>query len=459
MNRPTAFSQRGAVTLVGAIFLIVSVATFLAALQRGGSSGITDSVLRSDGVQALFIAESGLEVAAWRYSSGQTCAVLAGQSGNIGTGRYTVVSSTVTGSLCQVRVVGQVVSPGSTDPATRLIEGLLSGSGTQTGSAGAWTVGKKDRDELLVEFDGTSWSRAASYNDIPDKNLRGVSCVSANDCWAVGDDRQGELIIHWDGSKWSRSGPVSSIPDERLNSIFCLSATDCWAVGDDKNGELIIHWNGSSWNQAGPYNSIPNEVLNSVHCTSGNDCWAVGKDWNGELIIHWDGSSWSRSGPYAAIPDNDLNSVYCVSTDDCWAVGDDRQGEMIIHWDGTSWSRSGPYAQVSDRKLYSVHCVSTANCWAVGERHGYENINHWDGNNWQRVGNVPGISGSKHLYAISMVSSVEGYIVGQDGALAVWDGTTWQGYPAPSDKDLLAIGTYKSSDNNVELVQWSELIQ
>ena len=86
-----------------------------------------------------------------------------------------------------------------------------------------------------------------------------MHCVAGNDCWAVGEAENGELIIHWNGSSWSRAGPYGSIPDKTLYSVHCVAGNDCWAVGEDENGELIIHWNGSDLEPRRPYWQHPEQ--------------------------------------------------------------------------------------------------------------------------------------------------------------------------------------------------------
>jgi hypothetical protein len=394
---------------MGALFLIIVIIVLLDSVQRMAASEITDTALQNDAVEALFIAESGLERAGWRYSTGSACTALAGETDTIGRGSFQVLASALVGTLCRVRVAGSVVTTSAANTVRRTVQAELT-PGSQPGNG--WAVGKKDG---------------------------------------------GANLNHWDGSSWSAvSAPL--VPDEHLNGAHCVSSSDCWAVGDDKNGELIIHWDGSSWSRVGPYGGIPDEKLNSVHCASSSDCWAVGDDKNGELIIHWDGSSWSRVGPYGGIPNEKLHSVHCVSSSDCWAVGDDKNGELIIHWDGSSWSRVGPYGGIPNKKLYSVHCVSSNDCWAVGEKNGgAANINHWDGSSWSAV-SAPSVP-DEHLNGISMVSATEGYLVGDDGTLAVWDGSSWSAQTSPSSKDLYAISVATGSSGTVKMVKWTEVIQ
>lgn len=460
MKSPSLEQQRGAVSLIGAIFLIVSVMVLLTAVQRMAGTSVTDSALHSDGIQALFIAESGLERAAWRYDSGTACAALSGESGNIGPGSFTILSGSVVGAVCRIRVIGSVTTTIAANTVNRIIDGELTASSTGSGGGGSWATGRRDRGPLLINYDGNNWSRSGSTAGIPSRNLFDITCAAANDCWAVGDDDRGELIVHWDGSDWSRIGPYPSIADRGLYSVTCVSSNDCWAVGDSRNGEeLIIHWDGSSWTQvARPNYGIPYTDLYGVHCVDSDDCWAVGQEFYGELIIHWDGNVWSRVSPYWSFSGRSLYSVHCISSDDCWAVGAGGGGDLFMHWDGNNWSRRGPYSAVANQILDSVHCSSSTDCWAVGRRSGYENINYWNGITWRRINNVPSIA-NEHLYHVHMVNANEGYIVGARGTTAIWDGSAWTGQTAITRRDLFSVTGYGGTNDVVELVRWSEVIQ
>ncbi len=261
MNTRSPSRQHGAVTLMGALFLIIVIIVLLNTVQRMAASGITDTALQNDAVEALFIAESGLERAAWRYSTGSTCAALAGETGNTGRGSFQVISTAAVGTLCRVRVSGSVMTTTAANTVRRTIEGdFTPGSPPST----AWAVGKHDGGSAnLNHWDGNNWT-AVSAPSVPNKELYDVHCISNSDCWAVGDDNGGELIIHWDGSSWSRSGPYGGIPDKELYSVTCVATDDCLAVGKKHGGSAnIIRWNGSSWS-AVSVPSLPDKDLNTI---------------------------------------------------------------------------------------------------------------------------------------------------------------------------------------------------
>jgi hypothetical protein len=473
--------QRGAVTLVGALFLIFVMVVLLASAQHMAASGINDTAQQSDGIEALFVAESGLERAAWRYSNGTACPALTGETASVARGDFTIQGAGLNGTLCKVRVSGTVGSGTAADAATRIIEGEL----TPPAGGGGWVAADRHGgDAQILHWSGSDWTDDGPYAALPYSNLNGITCAAPDDCWAVGDDRNNsEFIAHWNGTTWSHAGPYGAVPDVILNSVTCVSSADCWAVGNassggrgrgrrggggrggggSSNGEVIIHWNGSSWSRVGPNGSIPDVDLNSVACVSANDCWAVGNElgsgWNREVLLHWNGSSWSRAGPYYGVPSENLNSVYCVASNDCWAVGDSNGGELIIHWNGSSWSRSGPYGGIPDENLLDVHCATGNDCWAVGNSNGGELIIHWNGSSWSRSGPYGSVP-NQDLFAVSMVSAAEGYAVGANGTAAVWNGSSWSGVSTPTNSDLNDVYMDGSSGSGgVTLAHWTEVIQ
>jgi Tfp pilus assembly protein PilX len=68
-----ADAQRGAATILAVIFLVISVSLMVVAALNMAGSDITDTALNHDAIEALFIAESGVEHAAHAYANGTPC--------------------------------------------------------------------------------------------------------------------------------------------------------------------------------------------------------------------------------------------------------------------------------------------------------------------------------------------------------------------------------------------------
>lgn len=131
--------QRGAVGLLSALFLITAVLVMGQALLRQSGSSANDSLITQDGVDALFLAESGLERAAAHLASGAaTCdASLAGSwayaggtvaLADLGAGFTTDFDgSALASGYCRVRATGTSGLYG----AQRTVEGII---GTDAGN-------------------------------------------------------------------------------------------------------------------------------------------------------------------------------------------------------------------------------------------------------------------------------------------------------------------------------------
>ncbi len=113
-------NQSGAAAMITVLFLLIVVGfTMLVSLTMSGSD-VSDSTSQHNSVQALFLAESGLEEVAGRMSAVGGCAGIAPPyTRTLGPGSFTVVSAGIAGLFCQVRVSGTVGS------VTRTVDGWL----------------------------------------------------------------------------------------------------------------------------------------------------------------------------------------------------------------------------------------------------------------------------------------------------------------------------------------------
>lgn len=124
---------------------------------------------------------------------------------------------------------------------------------------------------LIQRWNGTAWQIVASPNDEVDQarcapfkcrpldnTLGSVTCTSASDCWAVGTAGIGQLIVRWNGTSWSIVTPTFrdvNFGELRVQpqSITCPSASDCRVVGayyadydsDASPLGFIEQWNGT----------------------------------------------------------------------------------------------------------------------------------------------------------------------------------------------------------------------
>ncbi|GMQ88799.1 MAG: hypothetical protein BMS9Abin09_0237 [Gammaproteobacteria bacterium] len=116
--------QRGAVTLIGALFIIITLALMVQVLHRMAGSDILDTAMQSNSVEALFVAETGIEHASFLYANGADCPGLSGISDSTGRGSFSVTNAFLTGTDCRIRVRGTVGSSVTTQ-ANRTVDADL----------------------------------------------------------------------------------------------------------------------------------------------------------------------------------------------------------------------------------------------------------------------------------------------------------------------------------------------
>lgn len=451
------YSQRGAALIIATVFLLIVIALFGGIGLRMAGSDITDTAVQNDSVEALFIAESGLERAAQKLAAGTACGAVAeiGTHG-LGRGDFQIETSNTVGSLCRVQVRGRVLI-GASVRAERVIQGDISLS---SGGCRGFAVGNASGGEVMLCWNGSSWTRSGPYAAIPNVTLNSVACPTANDCWAVGNRSGGELIARWNGTTWTR-WPVSAIPNQNLLDVHCVDINNCWAVG---NNRTFAVWNGVTWSPGTTAGGFPNVAINSVHCVTATDCWAVGNRAGGNAVIaRWTGGpSWTRVLPLGGIPNVNLQGITCAAANDCWAVGNPSGGEVILRWTGT-WTRMSTTINVPDQILRSVSCVNGNECWATGDREPGgalrgEVLARWTvGLAWLRLGPYAGVP-DVNLRGIHMVSALEGYSVGVSGRIANWNGSIWNNQASPVASQLNAVAMAPAGSGSVAVQRWREII-
>ncbi len=125
MRRPRR-KQRGAVTLLGALVLVITLLLMITALHRMAGSDILDTAAQNDSVEALFIAETGIEHASYLFANGTACVALAPRTVSAGRGSFDITNRTLVGSECTIRVTAGAGVLG----AQRVVEAVLKDQGS-----------------------------------------------------------------------------------------------------------------------------------------------------------------------------------------------------------------------------------------------------------------------------------------------------------------------------------------
>jgi photosystem II stability/assembly factor-like uncharacterized protein len=344
-------------------------------------------------------------------------------------------------------------------------------------STEGWAVGSGG---AIYHYFGGTWTAFTSPVTV---SLRSVYMISPTEGWAVGD---GGTIIHYTAGTWN--GPVSpGTTSNNLFSVLMVSSTEGWAFG--KAG-TIVHYAGGAWTALAP-NLVPTTPVASLNFNSGyfnsaSDGWSVGTD---GVILHFDGSN------YGTVTSPTINNFTSISfgppltgpidPNDGWAVGNASVTltiftttvtttattvittstsvstipasfePTIYHYNGFMWTKG--IAIGVQNNLNSVFKLNSGDAWTVGGGSHTTGtcsvapcpvILHFTGGPWNTITPPPG---SYFLNSVFMVSSTEGWAVGQQSVPSYVCGPvtcttagiilhytvtggvgTWATFPAPS---------------------------
>jgi type II secretory pathway pseudopilin PulG len=170
--------MRGAATLMAVLFVLIVIGFALVVALGIASSDMHDSGAQSASVQALALAESGLERAAGRIANGTPCGSLApdpGGSPALGNGSVTLVSAApdaINPALCRVRVAGNV------GRITRTVDAWLSGGGAIAFEASRSSAGTTSGRTMSVPMTvgAAGWVLVVGITlDAANSNVTGVT--------------------------------------------------------------------------------------------------------------------------------------------------------------------------------------------------------------------------------------------------------------------------------------------
>ncbi len=281
--------------------------------------------------------------------------------------------------------------------------------------------------------------------------LNSISMVSAQEGWAVGNtvppanvtDIGGQgILLHYIGGKWV----LVNIQAQYLRSLFMRSASDGWMIGvglgfDGGGPSEVWHYDGNAWAP------VSNPVLSSIApfaVTGGanGDIWISGIDYSVSVgdgfdgnapaaLLHYDGTRWSKVDPHIA--NGRLYSFAFTSPDEGWAVGTlpntnqhpaAESDGLIVWYHNGAWQEQthfqGPFGQAY-YSLTGVAMISSDEGWAVGNE---GVIMHYANGAWTMAQSPTG----EDLSSVVMVSASEGWAIGNHGTILHYQGGVWSLY-------------------------------
>ncbi len=253
-----------------------------------------------------------------------------------------------------------------------------------------------------------------------DISWRGLWGATSSDFWAVGDGGQ---ILHYDGVFWTLQPTPTN---KTLYAIWGSAQNDIWAVGQDNT---IVHYDGALWTVVkGP--EPQSGMFQGIAGASANDVWVVGATAAGSgAIFHYDGTAFS---PIDAAGLPALGSVY-ASRDSVIVLSQNgfvyrKNGSQFQSIGGSSPARLG-LGGASDQSLFFVGASGS--------------LEIFDGDIFHEQTGYPGLGS---LYAVYALGPNDAWMVGDDGAVLHWNGTSLARFNTVTRQTLLA-GFAISSDD------------
>lgn len=262
------------------------------------------------------------------------------------------------------------------------------------GADGAWAVGANGT--VLNTFDGgASW-----YRQVPgtSSNLNGVAFPTASAGWVVGENG---VIRATTSGGWIWTTQTSGTT-ARLADVDAGSASNAIAVGSG----VVRHTanGGTSWSAGA---GLGGRQLNRVSMASASSAWAVATSGSGTTVIRTTdgGANWSSAATMTA-------SLYGVhfrpSSTTGWVVG--ANGAIHKTTDGTTWVTQPSGTTVTLRAV----SFSSASRGRITGDDGVSLLTTDGGSTWtlQDTGTT-----SKSLRGVAIISGVEAFAVGSEGAV------------------------------------------
>jgi hypothetical protein len=135
-------------------------------------------------------------------------------------------------------------------PRRSYLEDVAAITPTDLVAVGNFISDEEPRTRVLA-LDGPAWTRMYPPTGITGA-LSAIGASSTSDVWFAGYDLDRELLVHWNGSSWSRSEPLPDLSRPQLSGIAATSPANALAVGRVESGPtrtLLLHWNGTAWSR------------------------------------------------------------------------------------------------------------------------------------------------------------------------------------------------------------------
>jgi len=257
----------------------------------------------------------------------------------------------------------------------------------------------------------------------------------------------GNIYLNMNGN-WQLT---NSINDSYINDISLPDHEHGWAV---HGGGLIMKWADNTWKQDTIFSKL---YFTGVHFCDTATGWATGlfgENYSYTAMCRYDHGKWQITDTMPA----SMNAIFVLDRQHAWASG----RRSVYFYNGNEWTlqlNSPEY-----RNFKTVFAYDSVHVWAAGEGYMYAQGTIWffDGTSWKiesddfscnfvslwvvdsstafivdrtsgqvlKYNRATGESGFMpanvgYLNSIRMFDAHSGWVTGENGALAYFDGTDW----------------------------------
>jgi hypothetical protein len=167
----------------------------------------------------------------------------------------------------------------------------------------------------------------------------------------------------------------------------------------------------------------PGGFNGDISMDSATDGWAVVSNFNqGSVLFHFSGGKWQEV--QLGAPGGSLTDLQAISANSVWALSSAQYGggaALITHYDGTSWTPQTLNATLGNHTQIVVLQMASDNLgWAliwtgVDSSIGTYEIAQFTGNDTWSIQSSLNVGGLGELSGLAMVSSEDGWAIGQRG--------------------------------------------
>lgn len=251
--------------------------------------------------------------------------------------------------------------------------------------------------------------------------LNSIFYVDNENGWAVGDNG---TILRYSNGSWS-SFPSGTV--RNLRSVWFADNSNGWAVG--ANG-TILYFDGNSWTTQTSGTTVQ---LNAVYFTSPTNGYAVGNSPSATtkgVSLKFNGTSWSAIDIGIV---GDVYAIHGLNEDFIWAGGKAGRGAFF---NGTSWANS---LIANNRDILGLWVVNQTDIWATAPA---SRIFRYNGTSWTETNlGSPG----RNINGVCFIDENNGYVVGNNGVMYYYNGSTWQQVASGTTQNLFGIHFFNST--------------